>query len=188
MQRIHSIFCQPGSWPFTFLDCSSQVFKHSTEYFHRFYSSRHFLKCWQGNEWKTGHSIALWSSWKSGCLKCISVLSKSPFTTNIDWVTARPPLQCVLFWVKKQVFGQNYYNISHPVIFISEYSRLDAKNNMRLGVMPRPLTINRIMTKFSAQYSHLAERLNSFISVCQCLCQCINYVSWCTYVQKVPLN
>ena len=65
----------------------------------------------------------------------------------------------------------NIYDVSHPVIFISEYSRLDAKNNMRLEVMPRPLTINRIMTKFSAQYSHLAERLNSCVSVCQCLCQ-----------------
>ena len=47
-----------------------------------------------------------------------------------------------------------------------EYYRLDAKNNMRIGVMPRPLTINRIIIKFSTQYSHLAERLKL---ICICL-------------------
>ena len=30
----------------------------------------------------------------------------------------------------------NIYDVSHPVIPVGEYNRVDAKNGMRLGVMP----------------------------------------------------
>ena len=57
-------------------------------------------------------------------------------------------------------------DVSHPVVSVCEYNRINAKNSMRLGVMPGPLTIDRIMTKFKVQYTIWQRDLNKEREVC----------------------